>query len=174
MIDGFHPDDGRHPLRVVLVNVLDKFGLCVGRPSYENRTGICNRIHNGVKIIVIFCGMSTSDGISFMMDVSRRMIRMQDESFDVRRAEMKNAGFVVIDPDDGMLVIVVHEMSPFLGMAQRHPIARETSVPNNACFSPPLGRLRVLFVLLRLHHEPRRWFDPDEVVTHSLDTTDVL
>jgi hypothetical protein len=110
MIDRFHSDDDRHPLRVVPMNVLDEFGLCAGRPSDENRTGICNRAHDRAKKIVIFRGMSASDGVSFMMDVSRRMIRMQDESFDVRRAEMENAGFVMINPDDGVMVMVVHEI----------------------------------------------------------------
>ena len=59
------------------------------------------------------------------MDVSRRMIRMQDESFDVCRVEMKNARFAVIDPDDGMMVMVVHEIKSLSNdrskmMARRH------------------------------------------------------
>jgi hypothetical protein len=119
MIDGFHSDDNRHPFRVVLMNVFDKFGLCAGRASYENRTGICNRIYDRPKIIVILCGVSASDGASFMMDMSRRMIRMQDESFDVRRAEMENAGFVMIDPNDGMMVMVVHKIGTFLDLRRQ-------------------------------------------------------
>ena len=122
MIDGFHPDDGRHPIRIVLVDVLDKLGLCVGRSGYEDRARVSDRIHDRMKIIMIFRGMSASNGIGFMMDMPRRMIRMQHESFDVRRAEMEDAGLVMIDPDDGMLVMAVHETSPFLDMARRQPI----------------------------------------------------
>lgn len=125
MIDGFHPDDNRHPFRFVLMNVLDELGLCAGRASYENRTGICNRICDCAKINVVLRRMPASDGVGFVMDVSRRMIRMQDESFDVRRAEMENTGFVMIDPNDGMMVVVVHKMGPFLDVAERHPISRE-------------------------------------------------
>jgi hypothetical protein len=172
MIDGFHPDDDRHPLRIVLVNMLDKFGLGVGRPCYENRTSIRNRIHDCLKIVVIFCGMSASDGVGLMMDVSRRMIRMQHESFDVRRVEMENAGFVMIDPDDSMLVMVVHDIGTFLGPAAL--CSRESRFAQQSCFSLALGRLRVLFVLLRLYYEPGCWLHPDKVVMHGLDAFDVL
>ena len=48
-----------------------------------------------------------------MMDVFRRMIWMQDETFDVGWARMQNKGFSVIDPDDSMIVIV-HEIDPSL------------------------------------------------------------
>jgi hypothetical protein len=30
MIDGFHADDDVHQLGIVVVNVLDQFGLCIG------------------------------------------------------------------------------------------------------------------------------------------------
>ena len=42
MIDGFHSDDDVHQLGVVMVNVLDQFGLRVGWSGNENRTGVCN------------------------------------------------------------------------------------------------------------------------------------
>jgi hypothetical protein len=35
-------------------------------------------------------------------------IRAQNESFDVGRAEMEHARFMVIDPDDGMIVMFAH------------------------------------------------------------------
>ena len=125
MIDSLHSGDDLHPLWVVLVNVLDQFRLCVGRTGNENGTSVRNRFHDGVKVIVILCGMSATDGVGFVMDVSRRMIRMQDESFDVCRVEMENARFAVIDPDDGMMVMVVHEIKSLSNdrskmMARRH------------------------------------------------------
>jgi hypothetical protein len=119
MIDRFHSDDDRHPLRVVPMNVLDEFGLCAGRPSDENRTGICNRAHDRAKTIVIFRGMSASDGIGLVMDVLCWMLRMQDKSFDVRRAEMKNTRFPMIDPDDGMVVRASHDYGSCAGCWRR-------------------------------------------------------
>jgi hypothetical protein len=50
---------------------------------------------------------------------------MQHKSFDIRRAEMEDAGLVMVDPDDGMLVMVVHETSPFLDMAGGTLFARQ-------------------------------------------------
>ena len=42
MIDSFHADDDIHQLGIVVVNVLDQFGLCIGWSCNENRTGVCN------------------------------------------------------------------------------------------------------------------------------------
>ena len=54
MIDGFHSGDDAHHLRVVVMNVFNQFSLCTGWSRYENRTGVCNRLTDCVKIIVIF------------------------------------------------------------------------------------------------------------------------
>ena len=54
MIDGFHTYDHVHQFGIVVVNVLDQFGLCIGWSCNENRTGVCNRLTDCVKIIVIF------------------------------------------------------------------------------------------------------------------------
>ena len=42
MIDSFHSDDDVHQLGIVVVNVLDQFGLCIGWSRNENRTGVGN------------------------------------------------------------------------------------------------------------------------------------
>ena len=42
MIDSFHSDDGAHQLGIVVVNVFDQFGLCVGWSYNENCTSVCN------------------------------------------------------------------------------------------------------------------------------------
>ena len=42
------------------------------------------------------------------MDVPGGMIRVQDESFDVRRTEMEHAGFMMIDPNDRVIVVLAH------------------------------------------------------------------
>jgi hypothetical protein len=44
------------------------------------------------------------------------IIRMQDESFDVCRAEMEHARFMVIDPNDGMIAMLAHGVGPFLAI----------------------------------------------------------
>jgi hypothetical protein len=42
MIDGFHSDDDFHQLGIVVVNVLDQFGLCIGGSRDKHRTGVYN------------------------------------------------------------------------------------------------------------------------------------
>ena len=47
------------------------------------------------------------------MDVHRGVIRVHNKSFDVCRAEMEHARFMVIDPNDGMIVMLAHGIGPF-------------------------------------------------------------
>jgi hypothetical protein len=39
---------------------------------------------------------------------------MQDELLDIGRIEMKHPRFPVVDPDDGVEVMLAHEISPFM------------------------------------------------------------
>jgi hypothetical protein len=42
------------------------------------------------------------------------MIRTQNQTLDIRRAEMKHARLMVVDPNDGMVEMLIHEVSPRL------------------------------------------------------------
>ena len=53
-------------------------------------------------------GVSATDAIGLVMEVLRRVLRMHNNALDVRRAEMENARFPVIDPDDGVIVMSGH------------------------------------------------------------------
>ena len=83
----------------MLVNVLDQFGLGIGRAGDQNRAGVGDGLDDSLEILMIRRGMSAADAIGLVMDVLGRMLGMHDKAFDVRRAEMKNARFPVIDPD---------------------------------------------------------------------------
>src|SRR5262249_18464536 len=43
MIDGFHADDDLHQPGIVLADVLDQRGLCIGPPRQAHRAGLCDR-----------------------------------------------------------------------------------------------------------------------------------
>ena len=62
--------------------------------------------------------MSAADAIGLVMDVLGRTLRMHDKAFDVRRAEMKNTRFAVVDPDDGMIVMAGHVLGSFDGCSK--------------------------------------------------------
>ena len=105
MIDSFHSDDDVHQFGIVVVNMLDQFGLCTGWSGNENHAGVCNRFSDGVKVVVIRRGVPAPDGVCLVMDMFRRMVRVQNEPFDICWAEVEYPRFPVIDPNDGMIVM---------------------------------------------------------------------
>jgi hypothetical protein len=52
-----------------------------------------------------------------VMDVLSRLIRVQNESFDVCWAEMEHPRLAVIDPNDGMIVMLAHAKSSLLAIS---------------------------------------------------------
>ena len=93
------------------VNVLHQLGLCIGRAGDEDGARSGDRIGDRLQESLILRGMSAADGVRLVVDVSRRMIRVQHQPLDIGRAEMKYARFMMIDPDDRMIVLV-HNMTP--------------------------------------------------------------
>jgi hypothetical protein len=69
-----------------------------------------------VKIVVIRWGVAAADGVCLVMNVRGRMIGVQNQSFDVCWAEVEYARFMVIDPNDGVVVMLTHGRSPFLAI----------------------------------------------------------
>jgi hypothetical protein len=108
MIDGLYADNCVHQLRTVLANVPDQFGLFIGRPGDEDGACICNRFGHGLQVGVILGRVSAADRIYLMVDVPGRVIGMKDEPFHVSRCDMKDPGFTVVDPDDGVIMMRVH------------------------------------------------------------------
>jgi len=108
MIDGFDSDDNFHQPGIMLADVLDQLGLGIGRPRNKNRAGVCDRLSDRLKEGVILRGVPAPDGVCLVMDVPGRMIRVQNESLDVRGAEMEHARFMVINPNDRMIVMLAH------------------------------------------------------------------
>src|SRR5579871_4869230 len=129
MIDGLHADNRAHQLRTVLANVLDQFGLFVGRPGDEDGTCVCNRFSHGLQIGMILRRVSAADRICLMVDVPGRMIGMKNEPLHVSRCEMKDPGFTMVDPDDGVIVMRVHVQTPLRDSVPQ---------PVSSCIAPSL------------------------------------
>ena len=87
-----------------------------GAPRDEDRAGVGNRLRDSVQKILVGLGMAAADGVRLVMDVPGRVVRVQDQSFNICRAEMEHARFVVIDPNDGMIVMLAHGIMPFLAI----------------------------------------------------------
>jgi hypothetical protein len=108
MIDRFHSGDDVHQLGVMMMNVFDQFCLCIGWTRDENSTSVRNRLSDCVEIVMIFRGVPAANGVRLVMDVSGRVVRVQDKSFNICWAEMEHTRFVVINPNDGMEVMLIH------------------------------------------------------------------
>lgn len=112
MINSLHPENCLHKLGIMVLDVFDQFSLCKGWPGDKNRAGIRNRVSNGVKIGLIQCIVAASNGIRLVMDMPGRVIGMQNKLIDVCRAEMKHPRFMVIYPNNGMIVVLIHGLNP--------------------------------------------------------------
>ena len=108
MIDRFHPGDDVHQLGVMMMNVFDQFYLCIGWTRNEDSASVRKRLGDCVEIGMIFRGESTPDGVRLVMDVPGRVVGVQDKSFNISWAEMEHTRFVVINPNHGMEVMLVH------------------------------------------------------------------
>ena len=100
MVDRLHRRDDADQLRIVVVDVLDEFGLGVRRAGDENRAGVSDGLRNAMKKILILRGVPAADGIRLVMDMPSRVVGMQHELVDSRQPEMEYARLAVIDPDD--------------------------------------------------------------------------
>lgn len=48
--------------------------------------------------------MAAADGVGLVMNMDMRIVRPHDQPIHVVRAEMKDAGFAMIDPYDAMMM----------------------------------------------------------------------
>src|SRR5437879_7054079 len=105
MVDGLNRRDPLDELGVVAVDVLDQFGLRIGRTGDQYCAGGTDCTDHVLKEGVIFGGVPAADRVGFVMNVPSGMLRMHDDLVNIRRVEMKHPGFMVIDPDGSVIVV---------------------------------------------------------------------
>src|SRR5580704_2512775 len=113
VIDAFHPDDLLRQLRIVLADMFDQRGLGVGRAGDEDRARIRDRLRDRVQKGVVFGGVPAADRIDLVMNVFGGIVRVQHELLDIGRAEMEHPRFAMIDPDDGVMMMMTGHMGSF-------------------------------------------------------------
>jgi hypothetical protein len=121
MIDSFDSRNNIHELWIMMVNVLHEFGLGICGAGDEDGTCVCNRFSDRLEEGVILRSMSAADGVRLMMDMSGGIMWVENQLVDVRPIEMKYASFMMIYPDDGMIVLV-HKMTPIEAARWAHPL----------------------------------------------------
>jgi hypothetical protein len=110
MVDRFYSGNGFRQLGIMEPNMLGQFFLCIRGSGDENGARVCDRLGDGLEIVMIHRDMPAADGIRLVMDVFGRMIWMQNESLYLSRIEVKHARFAVINPNDRVIVMLCHEM----------------------------------------------------------------
>jgi len=111
MVNGFDPCDDLYQLWSVGMDVLHEFGLGIRGPGNEDCTRVSYRGGHVLKEFLIFRRVSTADRARLVMDVPRRLMGMQDQAINGCQIEMKYAGFVVINPDN-RVVMAAHRVTP--------------------------------------------------------------
>src|SRR3977135_1533947 len=104
------------------MNVVDQVGLCIGRPRDENRTGVRDRCRNRVQKLLVRRHVPAPNRIGLVMDVLCRMLRAQDQPFDLCWAEMEHPRLAMIYPDDSVKVMSAHGMSPVQAIERGIPV----------------------------------------------------
>ena len=78
MVDSFHASDNFPQLGIMAVDIFDQLYLCIRWPGDQDCTGICNRFSDLMQIIGARRCMPAPDRVCLVMDMSGRIIRVQD------------------------------------------------------------------------------------------------
>jgi hypothetical protein len=104
MVDCLDPNNLPTQYRHVALDMLYELCLRIGGPRYEHGTGIGDSLYHALKEILIRRYLTTANAVGLVMNMARRIVGVQHKSIDLRNVEMKYARFMVIDPDDGVIV----------------------------------------------------------------------
>src|SRR5207302_1674708 len=132
MVDGLNRRDPLDELGVVAVDVLDQFGLRIGRTGDQYCSGGTDCTDHVLKEGMIFGGVPAADRVGFVMNVSSGMLRMHDELVNIRRVEMKHPRFMVIDPN-GSVIVVRQDDSPQRQFPREAVKATTTNSADKVC-----------------------------------------
>jgi hypothetical protein len=94
---------GTH-VRRMSCDVFDELVLCISRPGHKHGTRIGNSARHLLKELMVFPGMTATNAIGLVVNMVRRIMRVEHKLINLSNVEMKNSGFEVIDPDDRMIV----------------------------------------------------------------------
>jgi hypothetical protein len=89
----------------MLFDVFDQSGLGIGGAGDQHGASIGDGLRNMLQIGMILRRVATADTVGLVVYMARRMIWLEDETIDFGTVEMKDPGFMMIDPDDRVSVV---------------------------------------------------------------------
>jgi hypothetical protein len=114
MIRGFDRDYSIADLWLMFANIFSEFGFRTRGSQDQDLAGIADGIQNLLEELLAFMDMPAADRIGFVMNMPRRHLGVKDNLIGAGKAEVKNAGLLMVDPDDGV-EMMLHCSDPFVG-----------------------------------------------------------
>ncbi len=106
VISRFDALDLDHHSGMDALDVLDEFVLVVRRADDQNRLRVGERLGHHFEKGLVF-GEGTTDALLRALELTDRVVGVDDDLVGVLAAEMENAGQAMVDPDDGV-VLALH------------------------------------------------------------------
>ena len=95
-------DVGDEP-RLMRVDMLDELGFRVRTPRDQDRLGGGECCGEVLVEILVLGRVTGADRADLVVDVARRVIRTHDDELDLGSIEVKDARFMMINADDGVI-----------------------------------------------------------------------
>lgn len=111
VIHGFHANNLLYKVVIVRVDMLDQFELGVSGPNNQYLRSALHRFHDLMIVVLVFGLTAAADRTPLALQVARRVGGLNHRFLNVIGADVDDMGFVVIKPDDGM---VMRHGLPFL------------------------------------------------------------
>ena len=111
VIHTLHPYDFVDDIVVVCMDMLDQFELGMAGADDQDFRGAFQGFHDVMIEMLIFGLTATADRASLMMQLVRRIGRLNQRFFNIIGADVHDMGFFMIKPDD---CVVMRHGFPFL------------------------------------------------------------
>src|SRR4030065_985350 len=104
VIHGFDTNHPFHDIVVVRMDMLDQFELGLPGPDNQDFRGAAQGIHDLVIVVLVFGLTTAADRAPLALQVAGRVGRLDHRFLNVIRADVHDACFVVVEPDDRMVM----------------------------------------------------------------------
>jgi hypothetical protein len=100
VVGGFNRNYSTADLRIMLANIFGEFDFRAGRSEDQDLAGIADGVEHLFQEFFAFMDMAAANRIGLVMNMSRRHVRVQDHLIEAGKAEVKDPGLQVVDPND--------------------------------------------------------------------------
>jgi hypothetical protein len=100
MVGGFNRNYSTSDLRIMLANIFGEFDFSAGRSEDQDFAGIADGVQHLFQEFVAFMDVAAANRIRLVMNMLCRHVGVEDHLIEAGRAEVKEPGLQVVDPND--------------------------------------------------------------------------